>query len=294
MRITCPECKFSKDIPEGKIPPKATLVSCPRCGTRFPLQRERVTDTAPEGGFFRHEEIRDIQEEAFEEPEEIAEVLPAGRRDRAGAGAGGGIPWESGSREGMLYSLLRTILLVLFSPYRAFSGMEPGGRKSYPIGFLVIVGTVSVLFSYFIEYSSLHTWIARLDIPFAVWLGPFSIILVALFTPAWLIIGLYIGSMVIHASLVILRGNTQPFSATMKVLAYSSATQVWGIIPYVGQPLAAVWGLAATSAGLSAVHSISRIKAFIAIILIPLILALVGITVALVLPMLLRHATVGT
>lgn len=37
MRITCPQCGFSKDLPRDAIPAEATTVCCPSCRGRFAL-----------------------------------------------------------------------------------------------------------------------------------------------------------------------------------------------------------------------------------------------------------------
>ena len=35
MRIICPSCRFSRDVPLEKIPSQAELATCPKCGSRF-------------------------------------------------------------------------------------------------------------------------------------------------------------------------------------------------------------------------------------------------------------------
>ena len=56
MRITCPKCRFSQNIREDKIPERAQLATCPKCGERFrfrtlePLAEEKAQahDSPPE------------------------------------------------------------------------------------------------------------------------------------------------------------------------------------------------------------------------------------------------------
>ena len=35
MHITCPECGFSREVPEDKLPKRAQLATCPKCATKF-------------------------------------------------------------------------------------------------------------------------------------------------------------------------------------------------------------------------------------------------------------------
>ncbi|WP_243439073.1 YIP1 family protein [Fundidesulfovibrio soli] len=51
MRIVCPQCGYSRDIPEDKIPARSSIASCPKCSFRFRFrgfqaQPERQDDLA--------------------------------------------------------------------------------------------------------------------------------------------------------------------------------------------------------------------------------------------------------
>lgn len=35
MRISCPECHFSREIPDERVPSQASLATCPKCGAKF-------------------------------------------------------------------------------------------------------------------------------------------------------------------------------------------------------------------------------------------------------------------
>ncbi|WP_432735636.1 zinc-ribbon domain-containing protein [Maridesulfovibrio sp. FT414] len=50
MKVTCPECNFSSEIPEDKIPANAQLATCPKCGIKFQFRElppVEEQDTAP-------------------------------------------------------------------------------------------------------------------------------------------------------------------------------------------------------------------------------------------------------
>ncbi|WP_321404628.1 zinc-ribbon domain-containing protein [Maridesulfovibrio sp.] len=46
MKVTCPECDFSSEIPEDKIPSTAQMATCPKCQAKFKF-RNLDQDTAP-------------------------------------------------------------------------------------------------------------------------------------------------------------------------------------------------------------------------------------------------------
>lgn len=68
MRITCPHCGYSKDLPEDKIPAKAARVNCPRCNEKFALQ---TASTAPDNRASDDDQL--IMSEAQEELAATAE-----------------------------------------------------------------------------------------------------------------------------------------------------------------------------------------------------------------------------
>lgn len=47
MKITCPGCQWSAEIPEEKIPPAGVTATCRKCQTRFSVSREAVPTPPP-------------------------------------------------------------------------------------------------------------------------------------------------------------------------------------------------------------------------------------------------------
>ncbi len=47
MKITCPGCQWSAEIPEEKVPPGGVTATCRKCQTRFPVSREAATSPPP-------------------------------------------------------------------------------------------------------------------------------------------------------------------------------------------------------------------------------------------------------
>ena len=73
------------------------------------------------------------------------------------------------------------------------------------------------------------------------------------------------------------RGGRKGFEATFRVVAYSQATRVWSIIPFIGSPIGWVWRTVVQIIGLKEVHQISYVRIIVAF-LIPLALLLLIVT----------------
>lgn len=81
MRITCPECQFSRDINEDKIPERSVVATCPKCKAKFRfrgLPEEEVvenTSTPPSSEAPRNSEQPVAQqEESASTPEKFPEL----------------------------------------------------------------------------------------------------------------------------------------------------------------------------------------------------------------------------
>jgi len=75
------------------------------------------------------------------------------------------------------------------------------------------------------------------------------------------------------------RGGKSGFEATFRVVAYSQATRVWSVIPFVGGPIGWVWRTIVQIIGLKQAHEVSYARIVVAL-LIPLALLLVMVTTA--------------
>jgi hypothetical protein len=94
--------------------------------------------------------------------------------------------------------------------------------------------------------------------------------------PLFIVIGLFIGSAIVHLSLMIVGGANQPFETTFRVLAFSQgSTGPLQIVPICGGLIAGVWALVCTCIGLARAHETDTVRAVLAIFL-PLIVCCGG------------------
>jgi hypothetical protein len=93
------------------------------------------------------------------------------------------------------------------------------------------------------------------------------------------VIGLFIGSAVVHVCLMIVGGANQPFETTYRVVAFTQgSTGPLQMIPVCGGAIAGIWGLVCTCIGLSRAHQTDTGRAVLAVLL-PVIICCGGILV---------------
>jgi rubredoxin len=243
--ITCPNCNFSKNIPKEKIPAGARWTTCPQCKHRFEFDL-----TGP---------VFDFEKEGE----------GAGGKDQVGQER---TPWENRSELGIWQGIYQTFKAVLFSPEKLFRTMSFKGGIKEPLAFGLLLGSIGAMLGLFWNFlmmsGSLLEMVHEL-------MGPFNITLVFLglliFSPLFVIIILFVTSGILHLSLLIVRGGKNGFEATFRVISYSQAIQVLGLIPFIGGLIGGLWVLVVQVIGIREIHETSYLRVFIAF-LIPLAL----------------------
>jgi len=201
--ITCPQCNYSRSIPVERIPPRTRWVRCPRCGTRFEFVRS-------EGD----------------------------QEDKKGIA----IPWERRAQLGLWKGLTRTMRGVLFSPKRTFSSMPVTGGWREPLAFGLLVGSLGSMFTFFWEFMAESIGILK-----PLWgvstsmSSPLVFLILMFLSPLFVTVYLLISSVIIHVLLLLVRGGTNGFGATFRVVSYSQATAVWSVIPFLGGAIGWMW-----------------------------------------------------
>ncbi len=209
-----------------------------------------------------------------------------------------GIPWDRRGELGTVSALIQTVKLFAVSPTDTFGRLGPSYGFSGPLLFGVLVGLVAILLN--ILGAALFGSIAILDPPpqvkevfeltvagrslewipllFALVTGSVFGMLVSLVVfPPIFVLGLYLWSAVLHGSLRIVGGTATSgagFRGTFSVAAYSSLAFLVHLVPLIGDLVATLWVIVLQTIGLAAVHRTSRVRALLAIVLLPLVLAI--------------------
>jgi predicted Zn finger-like uncharacterized protein len=270
IEITCPFCQFSKRVPSEKIPQNVKWVTCPQCRQRFEFNKKESEKTA-------------------EMPPPPPAIFSGDEQDKSGAGGPEGstrtgAPWENRAGLGLWQGIFQTWKRVMFSPETLFKELTFTGGKGEPLAFGLLTGSVGSLLGLFwkslIPGSLLlfgHSFFSHFAI------GLVFLFLVALI-PLMVTVGIFIYSGMLHLLLLLVRGANNGFEATFRVVCYSQAAQVLGVVPFVGGLIGGIWQVIIQVIGLREMHQTSYLRVILAF-LIPLlvtILLLVAVIVPLV------------
>ncbi len=175
--------------------------------------------------------------------------LAAAGAGPAAGGAGGGagprgpssVPFED-STQPFLGRFLETIKLAFSDPVRLFSNMDTDDIGA-PLIYGVVIGTINVVFSIiwqvmFGGFAALAEGDAE---GFAIGTGFLLVILV--FSPALVVVGLFINAGIYHVALLILGDGRSGFPTTLRAVSYGSTPGLLGIVPFCGGIIGGIWSL---------------------------------------------------
>jgi hypothetical protein len=194
------------------------------------------------------------------------------------ASARTGLPWEHRQGRGFFNAFIETLSMVLTRPAEAFSIMKREGGFGEPLIYALIGGCVGgiVSFLFSLGFQSLGLFTDRHNGGLAAMagLGIGSAMIILL--PVFIVIGLFIGSAIVHLCLMIVGGANQSFETTFRVLAFSHGSAgPLQIIPLCGGLISGVWAVVCTCFGLARAHETDTGRAVLAVFL-PLIVCCGG------------------
>ncbi len=248
--MTCPYCSFSKKIPEDKIPAGARWATCPRCRRRFEIP-------------FSVKNADFVIEEDPSGPGRPTAHERGGETPPRGPS-----PWEERSGIGLWQAIYLTVKAVLFSPDRFFGSLNRTAGIGDPFAFGLLTGAVGGMFSSFWQFLMLSGGLLSVGHVFAgrFTFGMILLVLIVLI-PTGIMIALFVTSAVWHLFLLMLRGADHGYEATFRVVAYSQAVQLWGIIPVVGGWISFVWQIIVQIIGLKEIHETTYVKVIFAFLI---------------------------
>jgi hypothetical protein len=190
-----------------------------------------------------------------------------------------GLPWEHRQERGFFNAFVETLVMVLTKPGEAFAVMRREGGLGEPLIYGLIGGSlggiVSLLFSLGLKsagfFADRHDTFAAMA-----GMGAGSAAFIVLI-PLFVVIGLFIGSAIVHLCLMIVGGANQSFETTFRVLAFSQgSTGPLQMIPVCGGLISGVWALVCSCIGLARAHDTDTGRAVLAVFL-PLIVCCGGL-----------------
>src|SRR5881398_2817542 len=184
---------------------------------------------------------------------ELGSATPAPPPPQIGAAAtsetaapGGGLPWERREERGLVNAFIETLVMVLTKPGESFAAMKREGGLGEPLIYALIGGCVGgiVSFLFSLGFRSIGLFADRNNSLAAMTgMGIGSVAMIILL-PLFIVIGLFIGSGIVHLCLMIVGGAKQPFETTFRVIAFSQGSAgPLQMIPLCGGLISGVWAL---------------------------------------------------
>lgn len=303
MRITCPNCGFSRDMPEDRIPSTARLATCPKCSQKFRLREEEDSFLLEDNASSEQEgdastEVENNSEPAAEfeestdntsESEDIWRRLENMNGDSSAFGAGreadtshqgerseeGETPWERLQSMGFFPGLFDTVKQVMLTPTEFFSSLSGNGGFSHPAAFYLLIMEVPALALVFWLMSGLFPEAqSEASGLFEMGLTGIGALTFLLVFPVFMVINLFLSSGVYHLLLLALGEGSAGFEGTFRVVCYSAAPMVLALIPVFGMWAGGIWQLICLFFGFRFVHGITAAKAALPIIVVQVLFVL--------------------
>jgi hypothetical protein len=189
-----------------------------------------------------------------------------------------GLPWERRQERGFFNAFIETLSVVLTRPAEAFTVMKREGGFGEPLIYALIGGCVGgiVSFLFSLGFQSIGLFADKnnsLAVMTGMGIGSVAMIILL---PLFLLIGLFVGSGIVHLCLMIVGGANQPFETTFRVVAFTQGSAgPLQMIPLCGGLISGVWALVCSCIGLARAHETDTGRAVLAVFL-PVILCCGG------------------
>lgn len=201
-----------------------------------------------------------------------------------------GTPWDRRGQIGWVAALAESVRGVLLQPTEFFRRMPPAGGLGGPLLFGVIVGWLGQVINAFYQWilhvlggartaaelpEQLRPLVAALE-------GTGTFVATIVLGWAFVAVGIFVTSALVHLALLVLGGARRDFEATFRVSCYAQAPSLLAVIPFCGGLVALPWWIVAMVVGIAEAHGISRGTAAAAVLL-PLLLCCCCVALAVLL-----------
>jgi hypothetical protein len=205
-------------------------------------------------------------------PPPQAPAAPAMIAPSAGSttAARSGLPWDERHTKGLFSAFIETLQMVLTRPSEAFTAMRREGGLGEPLLYAIIGGSFGLVFYfvYQLAFQSLGMFANRPN-PLAHLVGA-SVggVIVIIFVPVLVVIGVFINAAILHVCLMIVGGAKQPFETTFRVICFASGSVFpLMVVPLCGGLVAGIWDLVLRCIGLARAHETDTGRAVLAVLL---------------------------
>jgi hypothetical protein len=181
-----------------------------------------------------------------------------------------GLPWEHREERGLVDAFIQTLTMVLTKPDLAFRTMKTEGGLAEPLIYALIGGCAGAIVAFFFSllFQSMGLFTGQRN-AFTVMAGMgVGAIAFLILIPIFIVLGLFIGSAIVHVCLMIVGGANKTFETTFRVIAFShGSTGPLQMIPICGGLIAGIWALVVNCIGLARAHDTTTGRAVLAVCL---------------------------
>jgi hypothetical protein len=180
-----------------------------------------------------------------------------------------GLPWDERHSKGLFSAFIETLQMVLSKPGAAFTAMKREGGFGEPLLYGLIGGSFGfiVYFIYNLAFQSFGMFANRSN-PFAHFIGAIGGIFLLVCAPLFVLIGIFVGSAILHVCLLLVGGAKQSFETTVRVVCFAGGSvNPLLVIPFCGGLIVGVWKIVLYCIGLARAHETDTGRAVVAVLL---------------------------
>jgi hypothetical protein len=139
--------------------------------------------------------------------------------------------------------------MSLGSPERLFSNLKDGDLGP-PVLYAVIVGTLAGIMGsiWHLVFGSMFAFLDEAALEGLAVSGFFTGFIVV-FMPLFVIVGLFVGTAILHVCLLLLGTQSRGFGVTLRAVAYAYGPQMFAVVPFCGSLVGGIWTLVLTIMG---------------------------------------------
>lgn len=286
MNIVCPQCQFTREVAEDRLPGTSAIATCPRCKHRFKVEHQPVhqpvlqpvlqgDDPLPPSAVILPKESPPPPDPTADEEYRKA-ALAAYERQAAQQDVPLANPWEHPQRDGYFAAFYQTIVRVMFNAPAFFSGLRPDTPQRTALFFYMIVTVLQILTERFwgeilSSMLSPHTGNDTQMQQLVLVLRPQTDIFMALLLRSAVgIAELFVGTGLYYVMFRVTGASKAHYALIFQVVAYSAAPTLLCVVPLVGSVAGLVWNIACTFVGCR--HALGLTWSQTALALVPLYL----------------------
>lgn len=257
MKIICPECGFSRDVDEKKLPGNSVFATCPKCSCRFHLsidgKTRTISETRSSDASADDEDMRVLASKAYQKE---ADRFKPEQSEMASQTAICANPWERAPGEnGWFSAFFQTVARVMFSAPSFFKNLSQQYSKPRVLFFYLLI----IVFQTIVERLWGQFFLSvlapgasgdpQLEKLLAMLSSDGNVLMGLILRCGLLIMQLYIFTFLLTLAYKILAPNKASFGLLFQIMVYSSAPSILCIVPILGSLAGLAWGIGCLVAG---------------------------------------------